>query len=222
MRRLLMLTLLTSCGSPTETPLADLGARDLAVPDLAEPLDLAVPLDLARPPEDLYGCGGGYLNTDASNACPLACGSGIAPVPDEGNMHVAFGMPVAYKHDPPASGPHWPSPAAWGVHTEVVAREQWVHNLEHQGIVLTYDCPGGDGGAVDSCTNEIDQLVAIRNGRQPDLFNEVRILITPDPLLKTRFAAIAWDWVWSGDTLDVNTVNCFIDARYGRGPELAP
>jgi len=221
MGRTLMLTVLTSCGSPTGMLQSDLATRDLAVPDLAEPLDLAIPFDL-RPIPDLVGCAGGYLNSDADDACPLVCGDGIEAVPDEGNLHVAFGTPVMYKHDPPASGPHWPYPAPWGVHPEVVQREWWVHNLEHQGIVLLYDCPGGDGGAVDACPSDIDQLIAIRNGRQPDVFNEVRILITPDPLLKTRFAAIAWDWVWTGDTLDVNTVNCFIDTRYGRGPEPIP
>jgi hypothetical protein len=198
---------------------------DLAVEiDFASgPPDLSVvvpPPDLSAPP-DLLGCGGGYLNSDAGDACPLSCGPGIVAVADEGRMHIAFGTPVTYLHNPPASGTHWPYPAPWGVHTEIVAREWWVHNLEHQGIVLLYNCPGGDGGP-DACGSDVAQLIAIMNGRQPDVFNEVRILLTPDEVLPTRFAAVAWDWVWSGDTLDVPTIECFIDARYGRGPEMIP
>jgi hypothetical protein len=53
-------------------------------------------------------------------------------------------------------------------------------------------------------------------------FSETRILVTGDPALPTRFAAIAWDWALSSDTLDAAAVQCFIDARYGRGPENAP
>ena len=64
-----------------------------------------------------------------------------------GTPFVAFGSHVNYVHNPPASGDHWPWPATWGVHNEVLAREWWVHNLEHQGIVLLYNCPAPDAGA---------------------------------------------------------------------------
>ncbi len=213
--------LLCGCQSGA-LPAADLGAHDLnathdqSVPDLTVPDDLLSPYDLHA------ACAGDYLNSDASNACPIFCSPLVEAVADEGNLHVPFGTPVTYAHNPPASGSHWPVPAPWGVHGEVLAREWWVHNLEHQGIVLLYNCPNGDAGAVNGCTNEIDQLHSIYNARQPDVFNEVRIVITPDPLSPARFAAVAWDWVYLSDTLDPIAIECFIAARYGRGPELAP
>src|SRR5262249_30025704 len=151
---------------------------DLAMPDLATPRDLAV---ADGPP-----CRGGYLNSMDPKACPLSCSPAVEPVADEGAFHMPFCTPIAYNHNPPASGNHWPWPAPWGVHTSIVPREWWVHNLEHQGIVLLYNCPypkadGGqkmatvegsaqycltDGGssyplqlpAVDNCPNEIAQL----------------------------------------------------------------
>ncbi len=222
-------------GAPLSVP-PDGAARDLAVPIL----DLSVPLhDLATaPPRDLFGddatgpCAGGFVNSDLGAACPLACGSAIESVPDEGRLHEPFGTYIAYAHNPPASGNHWPAPAPWGVHSEVVPREWWVHNLEHGGVVLLYNCPALDGGAPtdasvpNACPSLIAFLSNIYYGWPQDnwydaLF-ETRILVTPDPLLPTQFAAVAWDWDYVTNSLDPTTLNCFMQARYGRGPELAP
>ncbi len=228
---------------PRDLHVPDLAVPDLAIPDLARIPDLAGPHDFAIGP-----CDGGYLNSNAANACPLACAPAIVPVPDDGRYHLPFCTPITYNHDPPASGPHWPWPAPWGPHHEVVPREWWVHNLEHGGIVLLYNCPypsdggvpdgsagggrmpdGCDGGAPaspDDCASDIATLVSFwANHPQDnwyDMLFEVRILITPDPLLPTRFAAVAWDWYYPFTAIDPTALQCFIDARYGRGPEVAP
>jgi hypothetical protein len=223
-RGLLLVLLSAACGSSALAP-PDLAAPP---PDLSAVVrDLSAANDLMSLPDLVYPgdappCAGGYLNSDAGNACPLSCSPAVEAVPDEGAIHVAYGTPVVYKHNPPASGPHWPFPAPWGFHPEGVAREWWVHNLEHQGIVLLYNCPGGDAGAVNACSTEIDQLRLLALSRQPDQFNEVRIVITPDPLLPKRFAAVAWDWDLLADSFDMAAFQCFIDARYGRGPEQIP
>jgi hypothetical protein len=186
----------------------------------SHPFDLSASVDLAG--FDGAECEGDYLNSDAGDACPLGCSAAVQAVPDEGRVHVAYGTPVAYVHNPPASGPHWPSPAPWGVHPELLAKEYWVHNLEHGGVVLLYNCPGGDGGAVNACPNEIALLTAIMQAQRPDKYNEVRMVLTQDPDLPTRFAAVAWDWAWTGDAIDPAAIQCFINARYGRGPEDIP
>jgi hypothetical protein len=206
------------------------GALDLAVPDLAVRDFGAAPIDLAD--GELGPCGGGFLNSDLGAACPLGCGAMIESVPDEGRLHVAFGAAVTYQHNPPASGMHWPSPAPWGVHPEVVPREWWVHNLEHGGIVLLYNCPALDGGpptdasVPDACPNLIAFLSNIYYSWPQDnwfdAFFETRILVTPDPLLPGTVAAVAWDWTYVTNNLDPNVLNCFMQARYGRGPENAP
>jgi hypothetical protein len=214
-------------GSP-DAGITDGGAPDAGSPDSGAPDSGTA---------DAGACEGGFLNSTAPNACPLSCSPAVEPVPDEGAIHVPMGTPVVYLHNPPASGPHWPAPAPWGVHGEIVPREWWVHNLEHGGIVLLYNCPwpadagvdgGEDGGppVPNACEPDIATLAAFyANGPVDnwyDQFSETRILVTPDELLPTRFAAVAWDWSFTFDAIDTAAVQCFIDARYGRGPEMAP
>ncbi|HZS41198.1 MAG TPA: DUF3105 domain-containing protein [Polyangia bacterium] len=166
------------------------------------------------------GCGSSALtaaNCDGGDpSCPTHCGRGIDSPPDEGRTHVPIGSTVNYVANPPASGNHYPvwwTP--WGLTTQLVQREYWVHNLEHGGIVLLYNCPSG-------CTDVVDQLVAIRNGTPPDQFNEQRILITADGKMPHKVAALAWDWRWQGDSVDAAAINCFIKARYDHGLESIP
>ena len=46
---------------------------------------------------------------------------------------------AAYKTDPPTSGAHYIQPAAWGTSESEIPDEQLVHNLEHGGVVITYN-----------------------------------------------------------------------------------
>jgi hypothetical protein len=187
---------------------------------------------------DLEGapCKGGYLNSVEPNSCPLDCSPRVESIPQQYTVHVPYPTPVQYDHNPPASGPHWPWHTTWGPHPEVVPREFWVHNLEHGGIALLFNCPGpppqgpppdAGGIPVNGCPNEVAQMVNLWATHRADDWEDmapptVRIVITADPLLPTRFAAVAWDWVFTMDTFDLPAVQCFIDARYGKGPEEAP
>jgi hypothetical protein len=141
-----------------------------------------------------------------------------------------------YRANPPASGPHWSPPHPWGAFPEGVPREWWVHNLEHGGIALLFSCPGlpdagvgggadggvGDGGVAWPCSELSTPLRALRDERATDKFGVVRILVTPDPLLPKRVAAAAWGWAYVADVVDQKELRCFIESRYGRGPEDAP
>ncbi|MSP61755.1 MAG: DUF3105 domain-containing protein [Myxococcales bacterium] len=175
--------------------------------------------------------------TDATKCGPL-----VKAVPNEGGAHVDVGVGVNYKANPPASGPHWPEPKPpWAAYSTVVPREAWVHNLEHGGIVLLFNCgkgldggSGADGGAGDGgvgdggagdggaewpCPEVTDVLRQLRSERPLDKHGVVRILISADPLTPKRVSAVAWDWVYQSDTVDGAALRCFINARYGQGPE---
>lgn len=131
-------------------------------------------------------------------------------------MHVPEPTPVSYAANPPASGPHWPMwQEPWGAYPAGVPRERWVHNLEHGGIVLAYNCPAG-------CDDVVAALTAIRQGTPPDHFGEQRLLVVPDALMPHRVAAIAWGWRWQSESVDDNGIRCFVGARYDRAPESIP
>ena len=67
--------------------------------------------------------------------------------PDQGRDHVrSGGGSTAYNSVPATSGWHYGhpfAPADWGVDEEVLADEVLVHNLEHGGIGVHYNCPDG-------------------------------------------------------------------------------
>jgi hypothetical protein len=74
---------------------------------------------------------------------PLPPGTGVEEVvPDEGAKHVTT-ADIPYQHIPPASGPHFDTPAPYEFNTAEVPEGNWVHSLEHGAIVLLYQCDTG-------------------------------------------------------------------------------
>jgi len=148
--------------------------------------------------------------------CALDCGPGVdAPTLVPG-VHVAEPTMITYDQNPPSSGPHWPVwQEPWGPYPAGLPRERWVHNLEHGGVVLAYNCP-------DGCDDVIAALTSLWQSTPPDQFNEQRLLVLPDGAMPHRVAAIAWGWRWQGETVDTAAIRCFIDARYDRAPESIP
>jgi hypothetical protein len=76
---------------------------------------------------------------------------------DMGNNHVPPGTVVKYLYCPPASGQHYAvvpqgpiPPRVYGPNEKAIP-EGWVHNLEHGGLVLLYNCSGPAAG--DGCTD---------------------------------------------------------------------
>jgi hypothetical protein len=133
------------------------------------------------------------------------------PFCSEGQAHVEAGTEIDWEHDPPHSGPHYPMWALWGEHDQTVERGNWVHNLEHGGIVLLHLCPG-------ECETELDILRDVIAQRP-----ELRILVTPDPELQgERFAAVSWTWVYRFDAPDLDTLLCFVDQHENHAPEDVP
>lgn len=129
--------------------------------------------------------------------------------PCEGHCHVEDASSLSWLNNPPHSGDHLPVwERDWGEHTEAVARANWVHNLEHGGVVLLYDCPEG-------CDAELAVLRDVL-AQRPD----TPILLTPDAELDApRFAAVSWTWVYETDAPDLATLLCFVDQHACQAPE---
>ena len=107
-----------------------------------------------------------------------------------------------YNSVPATSGWHYEeplSPARWGVHTEALEDEVLVHNLEHGGIGVHYDCP-------DGCDDLVDRLVEIV--RRSD-----KVILSPYPSMDTKIALTAWTFLDTLDEFDLQRIEDFIVAH---------
>lgn len=110
--------------------------------------------------------------------------------------------------DPPAAGPHCGEVAACRVHASAVSRCRWLHNLEHGHVVLAYNCP-------DGCPDIVDALSSIH----AETTLPKRVIVTSDPQLTRRVAAIVWGLAWSGDTMDADAIRCVMSQQDSLAPE---
>jgi hypothetical protein len=118
-------------------------------------------------------------------------------------VHVAD--PIDYPDKPPAGGPHHPCWARWGVHDQPVLDDNWVHNLEHGGVVLLYRCPEG-------CATEVENLTTF-------VAEHNRTLLTAYDDLPQRYGAVAWGARITMDTLDLPTLDAFYKLYFDHAPE---
>jgi hypothetical protein len=140
------------------------------------------------------------------------------PALDSPHLDADAGEP-AYNSNPPSSGPHEGRWARWGGHTGAIPRRNYVHNLEHGGVVLAWRCADG------SCATARDVLAALGtfpNDRACDLPGvpaRPRVVATPDPLLESPVAAVAWGRVYQADCVDAESLRGFYVSALAHAPE---
>jgi Protein of unknown function (DUF3105) len=144
--------------------------------------------------------------SDACNTCDGDCL--VEFIPAESTQHVAD--PVDYTDRPPTSGDHNACWAEWGVHTEAVPDDNWVHNLEHGGLVFLYNCP-------DGCEAEVAELTSLVLS-----FDAGRALLTPYAEMEWKFAAVAWQNRMLTSCVDVDAFRSFFDENVANAPENTP
>jgi len=128
---------------------------------------------------------------------------------DQGREHLPVGQPFDfYNSDPPTSGPHAPSPADWGVHAEPVPKEVPVHNMEHGGVVIWYDCSAGVPLDEAQCRELRDQLAVIVKSEVSD---GKLVVMAPYAGMEHRIALTAWRTLDTFDEFDAARVQAFID-----------
>lgn len=150
-------------------------------------------------------------------------------VPDLGRGHTP-GCAPSYNSQPPTSGCHSSSQAAYGIHDSPIPHELQVHNLEHGAVILQYRTSG---------------LITRDEALRADLENLVRHLRNSDPrycrLIAApypyRFAApdldagmpedavlalTAWGRMALLEGYDEGRIKMFIDAWINKGPEDVP
>jgi hypothetical protein len=131
--------------------------------------------------------------------------------------HVAPCSELAYDV-PPFGGPHYSQWAAFGTYDAPVPWGFLVHAMEHGAGVLAYRCEAG--ATCDSVRSELEAIVA---ARAPDPLCRgdapIRYVLAPAPDLEWPIAVLAWEHVYTATCLDRASIDAFLDAHYGRGPE---
>jgi hypothetical protein len=112
-----------------------------------------------------------------------------------------------YELSPPAGGDHDPCWAPWGVHTDEVRPENWLHNAEHGGVIVLH---GPDAAAAD-----VAALHAWVAAQPPG-----RALSTPYAGPMDRpYAAVMWGARLQLDCVDTAALDAFFAANVGGAPE---
>jgi len=153
------------------------------------------------------------------DADPGPCNSVVQHFASEAGTHVPPETDIEWSSNPPSTGEHFAVWAKWNRTYETpLARGNWVHNLEHGGVVLLFDCPGG-------CAADVTALEALEDALPADprcvAPLRTRTLITPDPLLPegVQIAAAAWGWTYTAECFDAQRLGQFVEAHYAEGPE---
>jgi len=136
-------------------------------------------------------------------------------MPDRGDDHVPEGTRVTYREYPPTSGPHWPRWAKWGIYAEAVPEEAFVHNLEHGGVVILYRCP-------TPCPEVVRRLEETVAALPKSKYGHVKVVVSPNARIRTRFALLAWTRLDEFDRFDRERIDRFVRAWQDKGPEDVP
>ena len=120
-----------------------------------------------------------------------------------------------YNSDPPTSGAHLPAPSPWGIFNQPLQNELQIHNLEHGGIMIQYDCPQG-------CSAAINALAPYALKYPPSSFTGVILAPRPNLPNGSRIALTAWTHLLLLKTLDQTKIQQFVAAYIGKGPEQDP
>ncbi len=143
--------------------------------------------------------------------------------PNDGGGHVDDGLTCRsasapcgadpYSSVPATSGPHWGTPANWGVYSTPQSESQMLHNLEHGGIVIWYDADGLTDAQIDELATYVESQVATGIG------GRFKFILSPwgsDADLGGVIAITAWRHLLVLDAFDMDAVRGFADANYLR------
>jgi hypothetical protein len=141
-------------------------------------------------------------------------------IADEGTAsHIDPSTSWNYKFYPPTSGPHYAAPngpAPWQLDT-AMREGTFVHNMEHGGIVILYNCASGS-----DCTtlrNQLDNYVQNLVPAEPQ-FAKYKMVMSPYARGMThKIALVAWHYIEWLDGYDQNAITQFYEAHVDKGPE---
>jgi hypothetical protein len=143
----------------------------------------------------------------------------------QGATHIEKGVAHApYNSSPPTSGPHWniggEAPVAWGIYKEPIPNEAQIHNLEHGGIMIQYNCPEGCSDLVQQLEDFYTRYSA--ENKLPLYPNSSKLVVAPYRDMPSRIALTAWGRIDTFDQYDEARIKRFVDEYRDKGPEKTP
>jgi len=157
----------------------------------------------------LAGCGSRSSGTAIGDGGP-----GVLRTPGlSGGLHLAAcdDPGCGGGANPPLGGSHCGATLPCRRYDTAQPRCAWIHNLEHGHGVLAYNCPTG-------CPELVAKLNGVWDAQQPNPTRR-RLLVTPDPKLPYRMAAIVWGFGWQGDDFDAAAVDEVLSHQDQDAPE---
>ncbi len=128
-------------------------------------------------------------------------------IDDQGAVHITPGQShPSYNSVPATSGWHLGqplAPAPWGVHSEVLEDEVLIHNLEHGGIGVHYDCPDGCDELVQQLAELVSKAV---NG-------SLKVIMSPYPGMDSTISLTAWTFIDKLDFFDKDRISDFVGSH---------
>jgi len=103
----------------------------------------------------------------------------------------------AYTSAPATSGWHYGATAKWGEHRDEVPDEVLLHNLEHAGIGIHYNC-------VENCLDLMTGLIEISKDYH-------KIVLSPYSNMDHLITLTAWGYIDRMDSLEKERIIAFID-----------
>lgn len=150
--------------------------------------------------------------TTTGNVLPPVPANTVLPgtqIPQLKREHIPDKQKVKYNSNPPTSGPHYAIPAQWGIYNQAPEDERLVHNLEHGGIIISYNPKYIEGDKLDQIQAQVEKLSQINP----------RIILTPRSNLNTAIALTAWGYLENLNNYEPAAVKTFYNAHIARAPE---
>ncbi len=135
--------------------------------------------------------------------------------------HVDAGSTIAFTHNPPVTGPHYPMWAAYDRSYPSLARGYWLHDAEHGAVVFAYRCDPAAAG----CADDIAALEAAVRALPTDPTCTApvrqRAIVVADPALPAdvRIAAVAWGFAYTATCVDPDALAMFAALHYRHATE---
>lgn len=159
----------------------------------------------------------GESPSGGSAGADQGCSVEVASHELDAPIHVTECSRIDYSTNPPSSGQHYAVWAAYQTYDFPVPRGYWVHSLEHGAVVISYNCPDGCPDEVAEIEAFIDSLPVDPRCVPYDLDRQV--ILTPDPLLDTRWAMSSWGHTLRAKCIDQETFRDFYESNVANGPE---